>query len=84
VTFAQVRILGGGTQWLNTLMVFSFRTNRTGFCDDEKEFNRMRMNHNNRGSFGVRRQSLVFVRAATIPDIEKLVQEVKNLILKQA
>jgi hypothetical protein len=54
VTFAQVRILGGGTQWLSTLMAFSFKTNRVGFCDDEKEFNHMRMNHNNRGSFGVR------------------------------
>jgi hypothetical protein len=60
VTFAQVRILGGGTQWLNTLMAFSFITNRTGFYDNEKEFNHMRMNHNNRGSFGVRRRSLAF------------------------
>jgi len=41
------------------------------------------MNHNNKGSFGIRRRSLVFSRVATIPDIEKLFQEVKSLTLEQ-
>jgi len=81
---AQVRILGGGTQGLTTPVAFSSRTGRTGFCGGEKQFNQLRMNHNNRSSLGARRRSLVFARAAAVADIEKLVQEVKSLTLEQA
>jgi hypothetical protein len=70
VTLAHVKILGGGTQGLTTLMAFSFRTGRIGSYDSEKQFNQMRMNHNNRSSFGARKRSLVFVRVARVANIE--------------
>jgi hypothetical protein len=54
-------------------VAFSFRTGRIGFYGGEKQFNQMKMNHNNMNNFGASRWSLVFARVAIVVDIEKLV-----------